>query len=124
MSYNRFHNVANPNQGTAKRVLCLCSAGLLRSPTIANVLHKMYGYNTRAAGVHTEYALIPVDPVLIAWADQIVCAEDRILKHVVANFELHEDQEIVHLSIPDKYAYMDEELQNLIVERYLEVTNV
>ena len=51
MSFNRLHNVRNPNQGPAKRVLCLCSAVLLRSPTVAWVLGKApYDYNTRAAG--------------------------------------------------------------------------
>ena len=49
-NYNRLGNSRNIYQGKDKRVLCVCSAGLLRSPTAANVLHKEFGYNTRACG--------------------------------------------------------------------------
>lgn len=27
ITFNRLHNVKNPNQGTARKVLCVCSAG-------------------------------------------------------------------------------------------------
>jgi predicted protein tyrosine phosphatase len=67
---NALHNVTNPYQGKDKRVLCLCSAGILRSPSCAVVLNSKYGYNTRAAGV-TDYALIPVSTALLEWADEI-----------------------------------------------------
>lgn len=78
-TFNRLYNCKNPNQGMQKRVLCLCSAGLLRSPTVAWVLsNPPYDYNTRAAGVNQEYALIPVDECLISWADEIVCVEPAI----------------------------------------------
>ena len=59
MSMNRMWNVSNPWQGDAKRVLCVCSAGLLRSPTAAKVLYDEYGYNTRAAGLATDCSDIP-----------------------------------------------------------------
>ncbi len=36
---NRWGNIDNPYQGSAKKVLCVCSAGMLRSPTAANVLY-------------------------------------------------------------------------------------
>jgi len=59
---NRIHNSSNPYQGKFKRVLCVCSAGLLRSPTTAFVLsQEPYNYNTRAAGIVDDYALVPVD---------------------------------------------------------------
>lgn len=37
---NQIANADNRFQGTDKRVLCLCSAGLLRSATIADILVK------------------------------------------------------------------------------------
>mgnify|MGYP007090120654 CR=1 FL=1 len=52
--------VNNPYQGTAKRVLCVCSAGVLRSPTLAHLLNRKYQFNTRAAGLSTEYAVVQV----------------------------------------------------------------
>ena len=69
---NQLANVGNPFQGKAKKVLCVCSAGLLRSPTLANVLHRQFGFNTRAVGYCQEYALIPISQALIWWADEIV----------------------------------------------------
>lgn len=48
---NRIANASNKFQGSYKRVLCVCSAGLLRSPTAALVLSKdPYNFNTRACG--------------------------------------------------------------------------
>ena len=67
MRKNALWNCKNPYQGRDKRVLCVCSAGLLRSPTIAKVL-VMNGYNTRSCGCR-DYALIQIDNVLIEWAD-------------------------------------------------------
>lgn len=69
---NQLANVGNKFQTTAKKVLCCCSAGLLRSPSLANVLHKEFGFNTRAVGCDKEYALIPISQALIWWADEIV----------------------------------------------------
>ena len=71
---NRLANSSNRWQGKYKRVLCICSAGLLRSPTAAFVLsQEPYNYNTRAAGLTKEFALIPVDEVLLNWAQEVVC---------------------------------------------------
>ena len=63
---NRMSTVHNRYQGDYKRVLCVCSAGLLRSPTAALVLAQdPYNYNTRAVGVTQDFALVPVDRVLL-----------------------------------------------------------
>jgi predicted protein tyrosine phosphatase len=86
-NFNRLGNCGNRFQGGRNRVLCVCSAGMLRSPTIAWVLsNEPYGFNTRAAGISDEYALIPVDEVLLSWADEIVCvaAKEEVLMKVFA----------------------------------------
>lgn len=55
----------NPYQGQYKRVLCVCSGGILRSPTAAWVFsNEPYSFNTRAAGTES-FALIRLDPALI-----------------------------------------------------------
>jgi len=112
---NRIHNCTNPYQGKSNRVLCLCSAGLLRSPTTAVVLQREFGYNTRAAGVIKEYALILADDVLYNWADEIVAVESKVADHVPNEWV----NKLVVLNIPDIYPYMDEELQKIIKEQYL-----
>ena len=111
---NALWNCKNPHQGNFPKVLCVCSAGLLRSPTIAYVLSQE-GYNTRAAGVH-DYALVPVDEVLLEWADFIVCAD---VEHT-SILRAQTDKEIITLNIPDKYGFRDLELVQLIKEKWQE----
>jgi len=117
---NKLANCHNQYQGNAKKVLCICSAGLLRSPTIAKVLGQApYNYNTRAAGITKEYALIDVTDVLIEWADEIVVAEQSVARALLKEFP--EVTKYICLDIPDKYGYNDLELVELIKERYNEV---
>ena len=119
---NRMHNITNPYQGDVKKVLCVCSAGLLRSPTTAHVLNQKFGYNTRAVGVNSDYALIPIDIVHISWADEIVCM-DIVQKAAIENIvkESQMDPNFINikvLNIPDRFSYMDEELVDMILESY------
>lgn len=111
---NRLHNVTNPYQGNAKKVLCLCSAGLLRSPTVAVVLQQEFGYNTRSAGVSKEYALIEVDDVLYNWANEIVSVQQSITNQIPEEFL----SKVTTLDIPDRYGYMQPELQKIILTQY------
>lgn len=117
---NRLGNIHNRFQTEARRVLCLCSAGMLRSPTAANVLHQEYGYNTRAAGVTEEYALVPVDDVLFAWADEIVCVEKAIQIALADKFNI-KDKRVVVLNIPDNFEWNDPNLRDLIKKQYDDV---
>jgi predicted protein tyrosine phosphatase len=110
---NRLGNASNPYQGDSKKVLCVCSAGLLRSPTIAWVLsNPPYNFNTRSAGISTEFALIPVDEVLLTWADEVVCAEERHAEYIQSewpwDFKLHV------LNLPDEFEFRSPELIKLI----------
>jgi predicted protein tyrosine phosphatase len=113
---NKLGNCHNVYQGTEKRVLCVCSAGLLRSPTIARVLAETYNYNTRAAGIAEEYALIDVNDVLIEWADEIVVAEDWMGVEIMKRFP--SVTKYISLDLPDIYERMNPKLVKLIKERY------
>lgn len=120
LNKNRMANVNNVYQNISKykRVLCVCSAGLLRSPTMAYVLaNEPFNHNTRAAGVTSEYALIPVDDALVAWAEEIVCADTFTM---IAMRDRYPDREIRNLGISDDYNYRDPELIELITKRYME----
>lgn len=123
MSINRNQaaTARNSFQGDAKRVLCVCSAGLLRSPTAAHVLKAEFGHNTRAAGCEHSFALIPTTDLLVYWADEIVCMTKE---HVHLIWGMHKDvlkdKKVTCLDIPDNFEYMNEELQKLILERYKE----
>ena len=114
---NRIHNSTNPYQGNYKKVLCVCSAGLLRSPTAAWILsNKPYNFNTRAAGLH-DYALIPVDEVLLEWAECIVCMD----KDQQKTLQGLTTKQVFCLDIPDAFSYRDPKLVKLIKKRFKEV---
>ena len=132
---NAMHNVTNPYQGPEKRVLCLCSASLLRSQTLATVLYEKYGYNTRSAGV-SDYALIPVSTALLEWADEIICVEQEVDVQLMNDIRLLVNQGLwveedideirrktIALNIPDIYERMNPTLQQIIIEQYEEAIN-
>ena len=110
---------SNSYQGDYKRVLTVCSANMLRSPTIAHVLSaEPYNFNTRSAGV-AGFALIPVTEELLMWADEVVCADTEHALHIrdkLMQYQL--DKPIVNLNIPDIYEYRNPKLIELIKERY------
>ena len=117
---SRIGNLSNQHQGPYKRVLAVCSAGMLRSPTIAWVLgQEPYGYNCRSAGYNTGYALNIVDELLLRWADEIVCADTEHARFIEGEMqELGLRKPVFNLQLPDQYAYRDPELVRLIKERY------
>ena len=120
---NRFQNIED-----YKRVVTVCSAGCLRSPTAAVVLAQdPFNFNTRAAGLTDEYALILLSPSLLSWADEFVVMEPAMKAAVRLKFAdafgRETEKLIVVLDIPDIYAYRDPELMKLIKDRYLEVTS-
>jgi predicted protein tyrosine phosphatase len=116
---NRLGNAKNPYQTEAKKVLCACSAGLLRSPTAANTLHAEYGYNTRAVGVAEDYALVPMDIVHIHWADEVVFVEQKVYDLAWSKFkDKLKDKKVVVLSIPDNFEWNDPDLVAIIKKQY------
>jgi predicted protein tyrosine phosphatase len=122
VSMNRIHNLSNPHQGEYKKVLCICSAGLLRSPTAAVVLSQdPYNFNTRAAGLVEDYALVYADEALLMWADEIVCMDYNqfnTLEHMKLIGKANFTAEVINLNISDNYVYRDPELIELIKSKY------
>lgn len=119
---NRMHNAGNPHQGDFKKVLCVCSAGLLRSPTAALVLSQdPFNFNTRAAGIEESYALVPVDLVLMSWADEVVVMTQQHRDMLLSRFPQLEmtGQSVKVLGISDDYPYRDPDLMRLIAEKYV-----
>ncbi len=112
---NQIANSANRFQGTDKKVLCLCSAGLLRSATIADILTKTGKYNVRNAGCSQEYALIPLSTALLHWADEIVVVKEwEDFVKVCLRDEGLDLTAVTSLDIPDIFARNEEELVEII----------
>jgi predicted protein tyrosine phosphatase len=118
---NRLANAKNEYQGDRERVLCVCSAGLLRSPTLAYVLQQEpYNKNTRAAGSSSSFALVPVDPVLLHWADTVIFVNKENFIEVNSKFEdFLKKKEVVVLNIPDEFPAFDP----VLIERIKEELN-
>lgn len=106
----------NAYQGKDKRVLFVCSAGILRSATAARLYAKKY--NTRAAG-SAVYALIPVTNELLLWADEVVFVNDENYRSVKNKFDLDDFPcKIKCLDIPDQYEHMHPELIKHFEQQY------
>lgn len=108
--------IDNPYQGKDKKVLFVCSAGILRSATGA----RLYAgkYNTRCAGSE-DYALIPVTEKLLMWADEVVFVNWMNYYRVKENFNFDEYSfNYKTLNVPDEHEHMAPELVAAFKEQY------
>ena len=118
LKMNKLYNLTNPHQGSRKKVLCVCSAGLLRSPTMAVVLSQPpFHFNTRAVGVSREFALIDVDEYLLEWADCVLCASPEVKTALVERFADVSRYNIISMNIPDNFQYMEHQLVREITQQ-------
>ena len=108
----------NYAQGSRKRLLFVCSAEMLRSPTGAAVATSL-GYNARSCGTG-NYALIQLSANLVYWAQKIYFVnQENYWEATNMLFESTEDvlallKDKAHvLDIPDQYNYMDPELVSI-----------
>lgn len=112
--------VKNPYQGNDKKVLFVCSMGILRSATGSRIYgHK---YNTRCAGTWAE-ALVPLSNQLMAWADEIVFVNshnyEQVKQFMAEEFvDIDKDFNIKVLDIPDSHPHMHPELIKAFEEQY------
>jgi len=113
---------ANPYQGTDKKVVFVCSMGILRSATAARIYaHK---YNTRSAGTWND-ALVQLSDNLMIWADELVFVNRHNYEQVVRHLE-DDDEPLLDvvkrkskvLDIPDSYEHMHPELIKAFEEQY------
>lgn len=123
LTRNRAANLENPYQGKASRVLCVCSAGMLRSPTAAWVLsNDPWNFNTRSCGTE-DYALVPLDAALVGWATGGVVVMDyrqeKAVKEVLKEYGW--ERPVYDLNVPDHFDYRDPELVALLTEELLKV---
>lgn len=115
-SRNQLGNTQNPYQGDSVKALCVCSAGLLRSPTIAKWLTAR-GYNTRACGTSQDYALIPITEALLTWCDEVyVVSEQADVIKKLLDVLGYDDVPVYSLDIPDDYGTFDPVLEGIISE--------
>lgn len=113
---NQMMNAGNPYQSSRVKALCVCSAGLLRSTTIAHVLNNR-GYNVRNCGMAQEYALVPISTALVRWADEIHVVKEQhenLIKEMREHGLMFPADKIFVYDIPDTYEAFDPELIKLV----------
>jgi len=116
---NQLFNAHNSHQGKTKKVLTVCSAGLLRSATLQNFLITEYGYNVRNCGTVEAYALIPISEALVEWADEIVFVNSENYNMVKKDLEkLNLLSKCKVLDIPDIYGFNHPELIKICRKQY------
>ena len=130
---NQLGVVFNAYQGKHKKVLTVCSAGCLRSPTAAHILSSHpWNFNTRCAGTSAEYAIIPVTEALIAWADVILCMDSDQQKYIndmqnklfndINNWTYDFNfKQVINLEIEDDFEYRSPLLINIMTEKFKEL---
>jgi predicted protein tyrosine phosphatase len=123
---NRLNATRDQYQGTRKRVLAICSGGLLRSPTAAWLLgNDPWGFNTRAAGLTKEYALIYADEALLYWAEEVVVFDASMqqeVRYLLSQYMNDGSVIPVHnVEIEDDYDFRQPELVELLTEKFLKI---
>ena len=119
---------SNMSQGTQKRLLFVCSAGMLRSPTAATIAVKQAA-NARSCGSTVSLALIPISANLIAWADTVVFMQNENYLEARVKFAGQDDilqvlnQKKLVWNIPDHYNYMDDGLVYILETKVKELIN-
>lgn len=108
--------IDNPYQGKDKKVLFVCSAGILRSATAARIYANKY--NTRSAGSE-DYALIPLTERLLLWANEVVFVNkfNFLRANDYWNFKEY-DCVVKVLDIPDEHEHMSPELIQAFKDQY------
>lgn len=123
---NRLANARNDFQGPARRVLTVCSGGLLRSPTAAWVLSNApWNFNTRSCGYNAEYALVVLDQVLLAWADEVVVMDSvqkSEVEYLLSKWDM--SKPVHNVKVEDDYDFRDPELVSVLTERFNELYGV
>jgi predicted protein tyrosine phosphatase len=99
------------------RVLFVCGRNRLRSPTAEQLFASAAGLEVRSAGLDADAEEV-LGPELVAWAQTIFVMEATHRRKLQQRFRRQlKGQRIVCLDIPDRYAYLDPELVQLLEKR-------
>ena len=102
------------------KILFLCSQNKRRSLTAEKIFNGINGHTVKSAGTENN-SRVKVTPEIIGWADIIYCMEKKHVRRIRDKYNnLLTGKDVVCLNIPDEYAFMDEELIDLLTNEYRE----
>ena len=111
---------------TTQKVLFICDANRLRSPTAEAIFTAGANFEVKSAGLAAQ-ATLPVTTELLEWADLIFVMEKRHRNSIRSRFkEIYQRKRIICLYIPDDFEFMDPSLIELLEERvkpYLDISS-
>ena len=100
-----------------KRLLFICGANKLRSPTAEHIFSTWVDVETDSAGLNS-ISEQQLSSEQVEWADIIFVMEKSQRSKVSARFRKYlKGKRIVCLDIPDNYAFMEPELVRLLEAR-------
>jgi predicted protein tyrosine phosphatase len=103
------------------RVLFVCTANRLRSPTAEKVFADYPGLEVRSAGLDAACPR-PLSAELVGWAERVFVMERRHRDTIRRKFRgTLGSRPVIVLGIPDEYEYMQPELVALLKERVPEL---
>ncbi|WP_428029254.1 low molecular weight protein tyrosine phosphatase family protein [Ancylobacter sp.] len=96
------------------RLLFVCTRNKLRSPTAEQVFAGRQGLEIASAGTNRD-ADTPLTAELVAWADIVFVMEKAQREKVQSRYRAAlKDKRLVCLDIPDRFAFMDPALVQLL----------
>lgn len=99
------------------RVLFVCTANRLRSPTAEDVFREHPGVEAISAGTDSD-SPTPLTKELVASADLIFAMESHHRERIRKKFkDRPDDRRIITLAIPDEYERGDPELIRLLEQK-------
>jgi predicted protein tyrosine phosphatase len=99
------------------KVLFICGANKLRSPTAEHVFSVREGIEVSSAGLRND-ATNPVTPELLEWAETIFVMEQSHRRKLSDRFQRHlGGKRIICLEIPDEYDYMEPRLVEILEKK-------
>jgi predicted protein tyrosine phosphatase len=100
-----------------RKLLFICSRNRIRSLTAEHLLASDRSYQVRSAGTSPQ-ARIRVNAGHVGWADLIFVMEKRHHQMLRAQFpDALNGKPVICLDIPDDFAYMDEDLIDILWSR-------
>lgn len=107
----------NSSTGETTHILCVCTAGQQRSPTCADLVNQLAGFEGKYAGILSYDK--PVNQTAIDWADYIIAMDEDVDSHktyLETKLELGE-KPVTVLGIPDRFTKNDPKLMQLLKEK-------
>jgi predicted protein tyrosine phosphatase len=100
-----------------QKILFICSANRLRSPTGEQVFSQYPNLEVGSAGLNHD-AVDPLTPEHLAGVDTIFVMEKAHRNKLSKKFKAHlKSARIICLNIPDEFEYMDETLITILKAR-------